>query len=130
MIGGLVKKVMGGCASKPNRKSNNVHKREKKHFRKRRGNASTSPAAMPMKRPSHVGGRVGDFPLPDCVPLDFEKGAPATCRKSDVSNKKFHHSHSTKQSKGMFFLSLPLLGMNAVKRFMMKLDSCVGHRSL
>ncbi|ESW29845.1 hypothetical protein PHAVU_002G103500 [Phaseolus vulgaris] len=100
MIGGLVKKVMGGCASKPNRKSNNVHKREKKHFRKRRGNASTSPAAMPMKRPSHVGGRVGDFPLPDCVPLDFEKGAPATCRKSDVSNKKFHHSHSTKQSKG------------------------------
>jgi len=98
MIGGLVKKVMGGCASKPNRKSNNVHKRDNKHFRKRKGNAS-------MKRLSNTGGRVGDFPLADCMPLDFEKADP--CRKSDVSIIKFHHSHSRKHSSGMFFLSLP-----------------------
>ncbi|TKY58920.1 hypothetical protein E2542_SST15995 [Spatholobus suberectus] len=80
---------MGGCASKPNRKRN-VHKRENKKSRKRKGNISTSLAEMPLKRLSNAG----------IIHLDFEHGASATCRKSDVSNMKFHltqlqyHSHS------------------------------------
>jgi len=105
MIGGFVQRVIGGCASNPNRKRNNIHKREKKHFRKRKGNVSTSPAALPVRRPSNAGSRVGDFPFSDS--MDFEKGAPATCLKSDVSNKNFYQSHSKKHLNGMFFLSLP-----------------------
>ncbi|XP_027917972.1 uncharacterized protein LOC114176969 [Vigna unguiculata] len=98
MIGGFVQRVIGGCASNPNRKRNNIHKREKKHFRKRKGNVSTSPAALPVRRPSNAGSRVGDFPFSDS--MDFEKGAPATCLKSDVSNKNFYQSHSKKHLNG------------------------------
>ncbi|XP_014506356.1 uncharacterized protein LOC106766112 isoform X1 [Vigna radiata var. radiata] len=98
MIGGFVQKVIGGCASNPNRKRNSIHKREKKHFRKRKGSVSTSPAALPVRRSSNAGSRVGDFPFSDS--MDSENAAPTTYRKSDVSNKKFYHSHSKKHLNG------------------------------
>lgn len=108
MIGGFVQKVIGGCASNPNRKRNSIHKREKKHFRKRKGSVSTSPAALPVRRSSNAGSRVGDFPFFDS--MDSENAAPTTYRKSDVSNKKFYHSHSKKHLNGMFRI-------NPVKRY-------------
>ncbi|RDX63759.1 hypothetical protein CR513_57775, partial [Mucuna pruriens] len=67
MLEGLVKKftsAMGGCTSMPNRKSD-VHKREKRKSRKRKGNIPTSLNEMPLKRISNA-------------------------RKSEVSNMKFH----------------------------------------
>ncbi|KAH1188979.1 hypothetical protein GmHk_20G056851 [Glycine max] len=82
MLGGFVKKfasTMGGCASKPNRKSN-VHKREHKKFRKH-----ASLGDITKKRHSN---------------------ASATRRKSDVSNMKLHlaqlqyQSHSKKDASG------------------------------
>lgn len=86
MLGGFVKKfasTMGGCASKPNRKSN-VHKREHKKFRKH-----ASLGDITKKRHSN---------------------ASATRRKSDVSNMKLHlaqlqyQSHSKKDASGIFSL--------------------------
>ncbi|KAG5038736.1 hypothetical protein JHK86_019576 [Glycine max] len=91
---------MVGCASNPNRKSN-VQKRENKKFRKH-----TSLADMPKKRHSNAGSRVGDYPVGDFINLDFEKGASAKGRKSDVSNMKLclaqlqHHNHSKKDANG------------------------------
>ncbi|TKY69631.1 hypothetical protein E2542_SST05909 [Spatholobus suberectus] len=102
MLAGLVKKIasttMGSCASNPNGKSS-AHKRRKHKSGKRRGNISTA-IPEPLKRVSNAGSRVGDFSLSDFVHLDFENGAPVPCRRSEVSNMKFHltqlqyHSHS------------------------------------
>ncbi|CAJ1939749.1 unnamed protein product [Sphenostylis stenocarpa] len=80
---------MGGCASRPNGKANNIHKRGSKNSRKRKGYVSNAVPDMPIKRLSNAGDHVGDFPLDDCI-QDFENGAPATTPKSDVSNVKFH----------------------------------------
>ncbi|XP_027347470.1 uncharacterized protein LOC113858879 isoform X2 [Abrus precatorius] len=110
MLGGLVKKIvyaMGGCASKPNGKRN-VRKRENKKSRKRKGkgSVSTSIPEMHLKRLSNAGSLVGDFSLGDFIHLEFEKGASATRRKSEVSNVKFHltqlqyHSHSQIDANG------------------------------
>ncbi|KAK7362409.1 hypothetical protein VNO77_04520 [Canavalia gladiata] len=75
MLAGLAKKVlstMGGCASKPNKKSSNIHRRENKKHRKRKGNIPTTLPDMPLKSMSNAGSRVGDFPL------------------VEISNRKFH----------------------------------------
>ncbi|XP_014492892.1 uncharacterized protein LOC106755290 [Vigna radiata var. radiata] len=93
MLAGLVKKIasttMGSCASNPNRKASG-HKRRKHKSGKRRGNIPTSLPEMPLKRVSNAGSLVGDFNLSDFVNLDFENGASAPCRRSEVSNMKFH----------------------------------------
>ncbi|MCH83884.1 hypothetical protein A2U01_0004712, partial [Trifolium medium] len=57
---------------------------------KRRGNISSTLPDTPLKRISNAGSRVGDFSIGDFVHLDFDKGASATCRRSEVSNVKFH----------------------------------------
>ncbi|CAJ1931988.1 unnamed protein product [Sphenostylis stenocarpa] len=95
MLAGIVKKIasttMGSCASNPNRKGNgNGHKRRKHKSGKRRGNIPTALPEMPLKRVSNAGSLVGDFNLSDFVHLDFENGASAPCRRSEVSNMKFH----------------------------------------
>lgn len=93
MLAGLVKKLasttMGSCASKPNGKANRQKRRSYKSA-KRRGNISSALPDTPLKRISNAGSRVGDFSIGDFVHLDFEKGASATCRRSEVSNVKFH----------------------------------------
>jgi len=93
MLAGLVKKIasttMGSCASNPNRKGSG-HKRRKHKSGKRRGNIPTALPEMPLKRVSNAGSLVGDFNLSDFVHLDFENGASAPCRRSEVSNMKFH----------------------------------------
>ncbi|XP_027913351.1 uncharacterized protein LOC114173272 [Vigna unguiculata] len=93
MLAGLVKKIasttMGSCASNPNRKANSGHKR-RKHKSKRRGNIPTALPDMPLKRVSNAGSIVGDFNITDFVNLDFENGASAPCKRSEVSNMKFH----------------------------------------
>ncbi|KAK7368173.1 hypothetical protein VNO80_10197 [Phaseolus coccineus] len=93
MLAGLVKKIasttMGSCASNPNRKGSG-HKRRKHKSGKRRGNIPTALPEIPLKRVSNAGSLVGDFNLSDFVHLDFENGASAPCRRSEVSNMKFH----------------------------------------
>ncbi|KAK2429222.1 hypothetical protein QL285_027679 [Trifolium repens] len=93
MLAGLVKKLasttMGSCASKPNGKTNRQKRRSYKSA-KRRGNIPSTLPDMSLKRISNAGNRVGDFALGDFVHLDFDKGASATCRRSEVSNVKFH----------------------------------------
>ena len=114
MLAGLVRKIasstMGSCASNPTGKNSKSHKRKNHKSGKRRGNISTAVPDMPLKRISNAG--VGEFTLSDFVHLDFDKGASATCRRSEVSNKKFHltqlqYSHSQIDAKGIF--PLPLL---------------------
>ncbi|KAG5010923.1 hypothetical protein JHK87_019438 [Glycine soja] len=107
---------MVGCASNPNRKSN-VQKRENKKFRKH-----ASLADMPKKRHSNAGSRVGDYPVGDFINLDFEKGASAKGRKSDVSNMKLclaqlqHHNHSKKDandtSYGIVFIGFHVVAID------------------
>ena len=80
---------MGSCASNPNRKANSGHKR-RKHKSKRRGNIPIALPDMPLKRVSNAGSIVGDFNITDFVNLDFENGASAPCKRSEVSNMKFH----------------------------------------
>ncbi|QCD90374.1 hypothetical protein DEO72_LG4g1329 [Vigna unguiculata] len=80
---------MGSCASNPNRKANSGHKR-RKHKSKRRGNIPTALPDMPLKRVSNAGSIVGDFNITDFVNLDFENDASAPCKRSEVSNMKFH----------------------------------------
>ncbi|RDX83223.1 hypothetical protein CR513_35884, partial [Mucuna pruriens] len=112
MLAGLVKKLasttMGSCASNPNGK-NHGHKRRKQKSGKRRGNIiPTALPDMPLKRVSNAGSCVGDFSLSEFVHLDFENGAPAPCRRSDVANMKFHltqlqyHSHGQIDANGKF----------------------------
>ncbi|KOM45907.1 hypothetical protein LR48_Vigan06g121300 [Vigna angularis] len=111
MLAGLVKKIasttMGSCASNPNRKASG-HKRRKHKSGKRRGNIPTSLPEMPLKRVSNAGSLVGDFNLSDFVNLDFENGASAPCRRSEVSNMKFHLTqlqyHSQIDANVMMFL--------------------------
>lgn len=113
MLAGLVKKItsttMGSCASNPNRKSS-CQKRRKQKSGKRRGNIPTALPDLPLERVSNAGSRVGDFSLSDFVHLDFENGASAPCRRSEVSNMKFHltqyHSHSQIDANGMHLFSL------------------------
>ncbi|XP_019433392.1 PREDICTED: uncharacterized protein LOC109340225 isoform X1 [Lupinus angustifolius] len=114
MLAGLVKKIafstMGSCTSKPNGKKSSGHKRKNKKSSKRRGNinAATSLPDVPLKRLSNAGSRVGDFPFGDYVNLDFERPSSATCRRSEVSNMKFHltqlqyHSHTQIDANGKF----------------------------
>lgn len=93
MLAGLVKKLasttMGSCGSKPNGKSKG-HKRRSHKSGKRRGNVSSALTELPLKRVSNAGNRVGDFNLSEFVHLDFDKGGSAACRRSEVSNVKFH----------------------------------------
>ncbi|OIW21600.1 hypothetical protein TanjilG_06724 [Lupinus angustifolius] len=101
---------MGSCTSKPNGKKSSGHKRKNKKSSKRRGNinAATSLPDVPLKRLSNAGSRVGDFPFGDYVNLDFERPSSATCRRSEVSNMKFHltqlqyHSHTQIDANGKF----------------------------
>lgn len=101
--------TMGSCASNPNRKSS-CQKRRKQKSGKRRGNIPTALPDLPLERVSNAGSRVGDFSLSDFVHLDFENGASAPCRRSEVSNMKFHltqyHSHSQIDANGMHLFSL------------------------
>ena len=94
MLAGLVKKLasttMGSCASKPNGKSKTQKRRTKSGKRRGKGNISSALPDMPLKRVSNAGNRVGDFSLSDFVHLDFDKGNTNTCRRSEVSNVKFH----------------------------------------
>ncbi|CAI8587989.1 unnamed protein product [Vicia faba] len=96
MFAGIVKKLasttMGSCASsKPNGKSKTPKRRSHKSGKRRgKGNISSALPDMPLKRVSNAGNRVGDFTLSDFVHLDFDKGNSATCRRSEVSNVKFH----------------------------------------
>lgn len=94
MLAGLVKKLasttMGSCASKPNGKSKTQKRRTKSGKRRGKGNISSALPDMPLKRVSNAGNRVGDFTLSDFVHLDFDKGNTNTCRRSEVSNVKFH----------------------------------------
>ncbi|KAK7407400.1 hypothetical protein VNO78_09288 [Psophocarpus tetragonolobus] len=98
---------MGSCASNPNRKGSG-HKRRKQKSGKRRGNLPTALPEMPLKRVSNAGSLVGDFTLSDFVHLDFENGTSAPCRRSEVSNMKFHltqlqyHSHRKYQEEAWF----------------------------
>ncbi|WVZ08530.1 hypothetical protein V8G54_021876 [Vigna mungo] len=93
MLAGLMKKIasttMGSCASNPNTKVSG-HKKRKHKSGKRRGNIPTSLPEMPLKRVSNAESLVGDFNLSDFVNLDFENDASAPCRRSEVSNMKFH----------------------------------------
>ncbi|KAL2349203.1 hypothetical protein Fmac_003203 [Flemingia macrophylla] len=111
MLAGLVKKIasttMGSCASNPNGKGNG-HKRRKHKSGKRRGNIATTLPEMPFKRPSNAGSCVRDFSLTDFVHMDFENGASAPCRISEVSNMKFHltqlqyHTHGQIDANGKY----------------------------
>jgi len=113
MLAGLVKKLasttMGSCGSKPNGKSKG-HKRRSHKSGKRRGNVSSALTELPLKRVSNAGNRVGDFNLSEFVHLDFDKGGSATCRRSEVSNVKFHLTqvqyHSQIDTNGNFFAPL------------------------
>lgn len=80
---------MGGCASKPHRR---VHK-QRKCFRrcgKSHGKISTSIPDVPIKGIGDGENHVTDFAVSEFVHLDFEKGAATTCKRSEVSNMKFH----------------------------------------
>ncbi|KAK7309823.1 hypothetical protein RJT34_06875 [Clitoria ternatea] len=102
MLAGLVKKIafstMGSCASKPNGGKNKGQKRRKHKSGKRRGNIHTDD--LPIRRPSNAGSHVGDFNLSDFVHLD------STCRRSEVSNVKFHLTqvqyHTSLDSNGKY----------------------------
>lgn len=116
MLSRLVKRLastIGGCASKPKRK-NNGHKRKTRKSRKRGRSISTSLPDMALKRLSNAGNPVRDFSLSDFVNPDFDKGASATSRRSEVSNMKFHlnklqyHNHSQIDANGIFSLPLSL----------------------
>lgn len=135
MLTGLMKKIasttMGSCASNPSRKSSG-QKRRKQKSGKRRGNGLPSALPeLPLKRVSNAGSRVGDFSLSNFVHLDFENnGASApSCRRSEVSNMKFHltqyHSHSQIDANGMFSL-LPssLLQYKTIGRFLL-INDCL-----
>ncbi|KAG5059506.1 hypothetical protein D0Y65_000537 [Glycine soja] len=129
MLAGLVKKItsttMGSCASNPNRKSSG-QKRRKQKSGKRRGNIPTALPDLPLERVSNAGSRVGDFSLSDFVHLDFENGASAPCRRSEVSNMKFHltqyHSHSQIDANGKYqeeawFDSVSIIGSDSDDEF-------------
>ncbi|KAG4403185.1 hypothetical protein GLYMA_01G053600v4 [Glycine max] len=130
MLAGLVKKItsttMGSCASNPNRKSS-CQKRRKQKSGKRRGNIPTALPDLPLERVSNAGSRVGDFSLSDFVHLDFENGASAPCRRSEVSNMKFHltqyHSHSQidanagKYQEEAWFDSVSIIGSDSDDEF-------------
>ncbi|KAG4403182.1 hypothetical protein GLYMA_01G053600v4 [Glycine max] len=129
MLAGLVKKItsttMGSCASNPNRKSS-CQKRRKQKSGKRRGNIPTALPDLPLERVSNAGSRVGDFSLSDFVHLDFENGASAPCRRSEVSNMKFHltqyHSHSQIDANGKYqeeawFDSVSIIGSDSDDEF-------------
>lgn len=132
MLARLVKKItsttMRSCASNPNRKSSG-QKRRKQKSGKRRGNIPTALPDLPLERVSNAGSRVGDFSLSDFVHLDFENGASVPCRRSEVSNMKFHltqyHSHSQIDANGMFSL-LPssLLQYKTIGRFLL-INDCL-----
>ncbi|KHN37440.1 hypothetical protein glysoja_042300 [Glycine soja] len=116
---------MGSCASNPNRKSSG-QKRRKQKSGKRRGNIPTALPDLPLERVSNAGSRVGDFSLSDFVHLDFENGASAPCRRSEVSNMKFHltqyHSHSQIDANGKYqeeawFDSVSIIGSDSDDEF-------------
>ncbi|KAK7307082.1 hypothetical protein VNO77_39828 [Canavalia gladiata] len=105
MLAGLVKKIafstMGSCASKPNGK-NNGQKRRKHKSGKRRGNIPSALPEMPLKRVSNAGSIVGDFSMCDFVHLDFENGASATCRRSEVFHVTQLQYHSQIDANGKY----------------------------
>ncbi|XP_059648804.1 uncharacterized protein LOC132294822 [Cornus florida] len=80
---------MGGCASKPNRKIRS-HKKYFYRLGKCRRKISSSVPVVPMERLSDAESHVRDFAVSEFVHLAFEKGAAATCGRSEVSNLTFH----------------------------------------
>lgn len=79
---------MGGCVSTPSK----TIKSQKKSRRgsKRHGKISCSASNGTKKRNSDGGARVADYSVSEFVHMGFENGATATCRRSKVSNSKFH----------------------------------------
>lgn len=57
---------------------------------KRHGKISCSASNGTKKRNSDGGARVADYSVSEFVHMGFENGATATCRRSKVSNSKFH----------------------------------------
>ncbi|XP_021651226.2 uncharacterized protein LOC110643224 isoform X3 [Hevea brasiliensis] len=95
--------TMGGCVSTANRRTRSYRKHLRKSAKRRR-KISTSIPDAPIKRFSDS--TIGDYTLSEYVHLDFEKGAATTCRRSEASNKTFHHTqlqwnHSQIDAKGI-----------------------------
>ncbi|XP_052187789.1 uncharacterized protein LOC127798328 isoform X2 [Diospyros lotus] len=82
---------MGGCTSKA---SGKIRSRKKHLIRSRqhgRKISSTVPVA-PIEHFSDARNSLGDFAVTELVHKNIEKGAIASCRRSDVSNLAFHLS--------------------------------------
>ncbi|GMH26172.1 hypothetical protein Nepgr_028015 [Nepenthes gracilis] len=74
---------MGGCVSASNGRT---HKKYSYRLRKRCGKITTTICEAPIKRISDSANRIS---VSEFVHVDFEMGATATCRRSEVSNKSF-----------------------------------------
>lgn len=82
---------MGGCTSKA---SGKIRSRKKHLIRSRqhgRKISSTVPVA-PIEHFSDARNSLGDFAVTELVHKNIEKGAIASCGRSDVSNLAFHLS--------------------------------------
>ncbi|KAJ8775244.1 hypothetical protein K2173_020248 [Erythroxylum novogranatense] len=77
---------MGGCVSTPTRKVRvyPIHRRTAKRLVK-----ITNSTFKRNKKSNSDAGCVTDIALSEFVQMDFENGASATCRKSEVSNSSF-----------------------------------------
>lgn len=108
---------MGGCVSTPSK----TIKSQKKSRRgsKRHGKIACSASNGTKKRNSDGGARVADYSVSEFVHMGFENGATATCRRSKVSNSKFHLTelqwhHSQSNANGL------------CSPFLLEIEQCLG----
>ncbi|KAJ8760890.1 hypothetical protein K2173_021928 [Erythroxylum novogranatense] len=82
---------MGACYSTSNARMKPT-KSKKRRYRvgRRCRRISSTMGDVPMTRLSDAG--VSDIAVSEFVHLDYEKGAATTCKRSEVSNKSFHHT--------------------------------------
>ncbi|XP_050237134.1 uncharacterized protein LOC126686895 [Mercurialis annua] len=81
---------MGSCVSTANKNIILSHRKRQQKSIKHRGKITTCVPDVPIKQFSDAG--IKDFAVREFVHLDFDKGEATTCRRSEATNKNFHHT--------------------------------------